>query len=379
MHICVVSPSYPTSKTIDFIFVDQLCRAIADKNVKVSIIAPQSITKSLVRNVPIVKKYSKIFTSKGNEIDLYRPLYISFGNIGGWLKNANRTGFNKAVYKAYKRITTPVDVFYGHFWESAYALVDIAMQHKKPLFVASGEERVAFHNAITVDEKVKLKSVVTGVISVSSKNKGECLDAKLAEYSSCEVIPNAIDGGLFTAGDRQIARQKLGISPETFVVIFVGQFTIRKGTLRLDAALKALEDNSIKAIFVGAGNENPTYEGIVYKGRVPHDDLPKYLQAADVFVLPTLNEGCCNAIIEAMACGLPIISSDLAFNHDVLNSKNSILLDPNDISSIADAIRRLKDNDVMREELSKQSLEVARNLTLDKRADRILHFINSKR
>ena len=214
---------------------------------------------------------------------------------------------------------------------------------------------------------------------MSSKNKQECIDANLADDFNCEVIPNAIDNKLFTVGDKNKARQELGISSEDFVVVFVGQFTIRKGTLRLDNALKSLADNSIKAIFIGTGNENPTYEGIVFKGRVPHDDLPKYLQASDIFVLPTLNEGCCNAIIEAMACGLPIISSDLAFNYDVLNPKNSILLDPNDISSITDAIRRLKDDNVMRTALSKESLVVARNLTLDKRADRILHFINSKR
>ena len=58
MHICVVSPSYPTSKTIDFIFVDQLCRAFADKGEKITVIAPQSITKCLMRGIPICKKHS---------------------------------------------------------------------------------------------------------------------------------------------------------------------------------------------------------------------------------------------------------------------------------------------------------------------------------
>ena len=53
MHICVVSPGYPTSKTIDFVFVDQLCRALADKDHTITIIVPQSVTKSLVRRVPL--------------------------------------------------------------------------------------------------------------------------------------------------------------------------------------------------------------------------------------------------------------------------------------------------------------------------------------
>ena len=53
MHICVISHSYPTSKTIDFVFVDQLCREFADKGVRVSIVAPQSLTKCIFRGIPI--------------------------------------------------------------------------------------------------------------------------------------------------------------------------------------------------------------------------------------------------------------------------------------------------------------------------------------
>ena len=59
MHICVVSPGYPTSTTIDFVFVDQLCRALADRGLEITIIAPQSFTKSVVRAVPLASVHSK--------------------------------------------------------------------------------------------------------------------------------------------------------------------------------------------------------------------------------------------------------------------------------------------------------------------------------
>ena len=81
------------------------------------------------------------------------------------------------------------------------------------------------------------------------------------------------------------------------------------------------------------------------------------MNAADVFVLPTLAEGCCNAILEAMACGLPIISSNLPFNWDILNDKNSILIDPNNINQIADAIQRLRDSPKLRSEMSEEALK----------------------
>ncbi len=377
MHICVVSPNYPTSKTIDFVFVDQLFRAIADKNIKVSIIAPQSVTKSFVRNVPIVARKSKIQTKCGNEIDLYRPLYVTYGNIGG-LSKLNRVNFNNAVRRAHKLIRTPIDVYYGHFWESAFSLINIAFKAKKPLFVASGEERVAFHNYISEAEKQRLISSVSGVVSVSTKNKKECVESGLTTEERCVVIPNAIDNNLFQCGNKQEARQKLGFPKNCFIVAFVGQFTIRKGTLRLDNALKALADPQIKAVFIGSGNEDPTYEGIIYKGRVAHDDLPSYIQAADIFVLPTLNEGCCNAIIESLACGVPVVSSNLPFNYDVLNADNSVLLDPNNVDEISNAIRYLKNNRKIINAKSSACLESAKQLTLDKRADKILHFINTQ-
>ena len=122
----------------------------------------------------------------------------------------------------------------------------------------------------------------------------------------------------------------------------------------------------------------PDYDGIIHCGTVMHDLLPEYLSAADVFVLPTQNEGCCNAIIEALACGLPVISSNLPFNWDVLDESNSIMVDPNKVDEIAGAIRRLKDEDYLRIKLSKGALEKAESLTLDQRVNRIMNFIKEK-
>ena len=89
---------------------------------------------------------------------------------------------------------------------------------------------------------------------------------------------------------------------------------------------------------------------------MPHEEVPLYLNAADVFVLPTLHEGCCNAVVEAMACGLPVISSDLPFNWDVLNKGNSIMVNPNSINEIRDAIVEMRDNNVKRMQLSQGAL-----------------------
>ncbi|MBQ6769895.1 MAG: glycosyltransferase family 4 protein [Bacteroidales bacterium] len=375
MKICVLSPSFPTSKTIDFVFVDQLCRAFADLGHQVTVIAPQSLTKCLMRHIPIAKRHGFYRTAKGNTIELFRPYAVSFGNTGIKLfRNSTR----KAVNRAFHRLKTKPDVCYGHFWSSIFALYPLAKEVAVPLCGASGEENVGYYVHSSEEYKKKVRDYLSGVISVSSKNQQECLSLGLVSPEKSIVVPNAIDQTLFRKLDKDECRHKLGLSKDVFIVSFVGQFVPRKGTLRLNEALKKLDDPKLKAVFIGTGSEDPDYAGIVQKGRVAHDDVPVWLNAADVFVLPTENEGCCNAIIEAMACGLPIISTDAPFNHDILNDGNSIMVGCHDVDAIASAIRRLKEDDGLRQRLSEGALATARGLSINQRAQRIIDFMQKQ-
>lgn len=376
MHILVCSPSWPTSKTIDFVFVDQLCRAFADIGNEVTVIAPQSLTKCIVRHVPLAKRHYKFKTDKGNSINIYRPYILSLGNSK--IKLSFGT-YEQAVRRAFGKIKDKPDVCYGHFWQCIFALYPLAKAVGLPLFGASGEEDVSFYVHKSEDYKKDVREYMGGVVSVSTKNQNECLELNVVDKDKSIVIPNAIDQTIFKTLDKAACRRELGLNPHDFIVAFVGQFMPRKGTLRLNEALKMIGDKDIKAIFIGSGLEDPDYEGIVHKGRVTHDDVPKWLNAADVFVLPTLNEGCCNAIIEAMACGLPIISSNMAFNWDVLNEENSIMVDPNNVAEIADAIITLKQDEKRRKKMMEAALKTAEGLSIEKRAQRIISFISQNK
>lgn len=79
-----------------------------------------------------------------------------------------------------------------------------------------------------------------------------------------------------------------------------------------------------------------------------------------------------------MACGLPVISSDLPFNWDVLNKGNSIMVNPNSINEIRDAIVEMRDNNVKRMQLSQGALVSVQDLTIENRAQAIVEFINSR-
>ena len=371
MKIAVISPNFPTKRSISFMFLEQLCREFVDQGHKVIVVAPQSITKLIKKKTVPEKVKTEVYTSNGNKIVVYRPYYISWGNCRFTTQQLCRV-----VYKTLGKYAKECDVVYGHFWESAYAGLRFASKYSKPLFAVAGEDYIIFDQFLQEKEKEELRKKTNGVICVSTKSKVETLKHNLSYENRCEVIPNAINPSLFYVKDKKELRNKLGIKKDDFVVAFVGQFSERKGPLRICEALNRIDNHQIKAFFLGSGPQDPVYSNTIKKGTINHDELPDYLNASDVFVLPTLSEGCCNAMIEAMACGLPIISSDASFNWDVLNEINSILIDPNSVSQIQDSIMKLYKDKQLRENLACGAKETATGLTLKKRAERIVSFIS---
>ena len=370
MKICVLCNGFPTKKSAGSIFVVKLCEQWADQGHTVTIVAPQSITKILVRSVGLSPKTFTHTTREGHTINVYRPQIISFSRMP-LLKQLATCMRREALSNVIKKVGEQ-DVFYCHFWNNGYSLYKAIGKQASPLIVATGESVINFR---CNDEG--FCQAVSGVVCVSTKNMEESINLGLTTREKCILLPNAIDATVFYKMDKQQCRKELGIAPKQFVVIYVGQFLRRKGYDRLATAIDKLDDPQIGVVFLGKAKEGrePQCRGIIHRGFASQNIIAKYLNAADVFVLPTQAEGCCNAIVEAMACGLPVISSDLPFNYDILDGKNALLIDPNDIDGIAFAIKKIKDTPELQVSMSRNSLEKAQRLTLPMRAIKIIQFI----
>lgn len=380
--ITVITGDYPSKGRMDYVFVQQLVHTIIDMGIKITVVAPQSIVHKIVHRKGFLPRYSQGVTEKGNVYDIYRPYTLTFGNKD-YFSRFTRWYNKRAILSVVKKIDS--EVLYSHFWSSALPVYEYAIDNKRPLFVACGEGDDALEDMVAAmsDEDIKyLSSAVTGVVSVSSENKRKCIAFGLASEDNVDVFPNCVNTSIFHKMDVPEMKKQLGITENDFVIGFAGGFIPRKGPDRIARAIAKLNDPQIKVMFIGKPFSGYDYDfdcpGIIHKGPLEHDLLPKYLNCADVFVMPTQKEGCCNAIVESLAMGLPVISSDGAFNDDILDKNNSIRINPDDVDAIAAAIKTLKEDVVLKKQMSEYSLSRHKEYTIEGRAKRIIEFVEKQ-
>ena len=376
MHICFVTNKYPNAvEPNTIIFLKRLVISIAKNGIKCSVICPVPTNLNRkYKSLPL----KTIESFENAEVEVYFPRYFGLGqrNLGPFNPAKITTKFfTNAVDKVISSFEKKPDYLYSHFVTPAgIAAATLGRKYNIPAFMAYGEATL---NTIKHYGKAAVKKklyTLNGVIAVSVKNKE--MIAPFVRDGIVEVFPNGIDETLFKPCDKIKARRKFKIDENAFVVSFVGSFDNRKGINRLSEAINKLNHlDNLALICAGKGNLKPTTKRCVFSDSVLHSDLPEFLSTSDIFVLPTLNEGCCNAIIEAMACGLPIVSSKRSFNDGILDETNSIRIDPENIDEISNAIELLYNDASLRMSLAQGSLEKAKGLSINNRAKKIIDFM----
>lgn len=378
-QILFLTDGFPVKDFEKYAFLKELVRAIASCGNDCTVIYPFSITRSIIRKEPIPPYRCFVEYGTGNTFEVYCPKIITISSSKILAIKYIQAYFNYCMFEWAVKRTIKIEglkfnLVYGHFISPAgFVASKIGRELDVTSCLAYGE-----NTTYTIDRfgqrttRKKLKHV-DAVVSVSTKNTDCLIENRIVNKDIIKTIPNAVNQKLFYKRDKALMRKKYKIPADVFLVIFVGYFTEIKGSLRLSKALDKLED--VHSIFVGNGECYPTCKNILFAGNVPHEKIPELLSAADVFVLPTIAEGCCNAIVEALSCGLPVISSDLQFNDDILDETCSVRINTTDIDEIANSIKLLKDNDKLRKKMGAASLKKSKNLDINTRAKTILEWI----
>ena len=192
------------------------------------------------------------------------------------------------------------------------------------------------------------------IFSVSDSLKQHVV-ALGAKADKIEVVGNGVDTDKFHAIDKIDARRRLNISEKAQVLISVGGLVERKGFHRILQILPDLIERYPNLIYLIVGGECPEgnirarlEQQVVSLGLSPHvrflgamssTDLNVPLSAADIFVLATSNEGWANVFLEAMACGLPVVTTDVGGNREVVaNSRLGYIVPFGDSVALTEAI-----------------------------------------
>lgn len=334
---------------------------------------------TVISNTKVNYLLNKKYTSYGEEKAItYFPKFISLsakkiGNFNTYSFTRNQKV--RSVKRIVKNEHIEFDFVYCHFVQSAFIAVEALSDYGKPIITAVGESNGFNYlkNWYGAEDFQILFKNITAFIAVSKYLKDELLSHGVSE-NNILVEPNGTDLNRFFKRDKNEMREKYDLPKDKFIGIFVGNFINRKGPHRVLEAINEIDDAYM--IYIGEGYKNPAGGRVLLNKKVPNHEIPELLSAADVFVLPTLKEGACNAIIEAMACGLPIISSDIPEIKIQCTPHFSLLVDPLNIQQIKEALIKIKKNPNKAKEMSDNALKHAKNFDLSKRAERIMKFVN---
>lgn len=194
---------------------------------------------------------------------------------------------------------------------------------------------------------------------------------------SFQIIPGAVDTRRFQPSEK--GEERVGWIPEDpgeTVLLYHGRVDARKGALDLLHAMSILlsqDTGTPKLVLSGIGPDVELAKELTadlgltgqveFSGYVPYEKTPQVYRGAEIFISPTYAEGFSNTILEAMATGLPIISTNTIGVIDCLtHEENALLVQPGDREALAQAIRRILEDGGLRRRLASKALSEAREV-----------------
>ncbi len=314
---------------------------------------------------------SKEIALRFSGLALEKIIHIEDIGMGIWFRGL------KSLWKDVRIVAKVVkeekpDIVFGMMHYSATALAFAKKFFRlKPKIIASprGPSTDYLNTCFTKkSQKVFLKALFSffckrsdALIVPSSGTKEDCVKNFGAKGERVSVINNSIDAGLISE------KCKEGIDIEfpadTFVVSTAGRLSMEKNMpLLLKAFAKLREKENAKLLIIGDGPEKANLEAVASELGIREDIIftgfqenpYKYIKRSDVFVHTCLVEGFGNMIVEAMACGVPVIATDCPYGprEIIQNGENGILAPMDDTEALVEAIRSVLYDEGLRQRLS---------------------------
>jgi glycosyltransferase involved in cell wall biosynthesis len=249
----------------------------------------------------------------------------------------------------------PLDLIDAHFgYPEGVGSLRVARRLGVPLFITiRGFENEYLHKPVIGPMLAEALRSAAGCVSVSHSLRELAIEHGV-DPAKVRVVHNAIERSIFHPGDAAAARARLGF-PTGRLIVSVGHLLSRKRhhvLIEAFARVRARYPDATLAIIGGKAFE-PDYpaqlaklaqdlrvaDAVRFVGNVPPPAVADWLRAAAVFALGTAREGCCNAVLEALGTGAPVVTTPVGDNaHFVKNGANGFLVPVDDAAGMAEAL-----------------------------------------
>jgi glycosyltransferase involved in cell wall biosynthesis len=299
-------------------------------------------------------------------VEVLRPRYFSFPGV---LKSLDGVMMAIGARGTVRRLQQQgrADVIDAHFgYPDGYAASLVARWTGLPYTVTMrGTEQRHSRDPSLRKRLVAGLRGASRVFAVSASLQRVAVQLGIDE-GSVLVVGNGVDSSRFQPLPREEARHALGLAPQARVLVTVGGLVERKGFHRVIACMPELLQRypDLHYLCVGAPGPEGDYSAtlraqvaglglqqrVQFLGGMPPEQVRRVLSAADVMVLATRNEGWANVLLEALACGVPVVATDVGGNAEVIcRSDLGAIVPFDDHPALVDAIREALGHDWDRE------------------------------
>ena len=245
------------------------------------------------------------------------------------------------------------DVVYAHFLVPAGLLAVLAARAPVVLTAHGQDVENALRSRVVRAATRLAVRRAASIVAVSDWLRARLESAAPDAAGRVEVIDCGVDLDRFAPGDAVAARAELGWRVDGTAFVCVGALSERKNVGRLARAFERHGEGSLA--FVGDGPLRGALEGrpgILVAGPVSHEDVPRWLRAADVVCQPSVVEPFGLATLEGLACGRSVVATTVGGPPEFVTEQAGVLVDPDDedalVSALASAAALPRPNDAAR-------------------------------
>lgn len=206
---------------------------------------------------------------------------------------------------------------------------------------------------------------VNALLTVSEAMRQTAIRDFGAKPEKVHTIVNGFNTSVFHPRDQAAMRHKLGIAADEQMIIYVGRFVEAKGMRELITAFQAMSQRNPQAslALIGDGVMKDELTALVQSaglqnrvripGGQPPEQVAEWICASDVLTLPSWSEGYPNVVVEGLACGRPVVATDVGGTREILNEHNGILIPPKQADVLQTALESALARDWDREAIAR--------------------------